>query len=334
MNLRSKKTSNTFYLIYDGDCMLCNSTARAVRVKNAVGQLELINARSNHSLVWEVASKGYDLNEGIIVKYHDRYYYGADAINFLALVSSKNNLFNKLNAKIFKHQRLAHFFYPTFKLLRNILLYIRGVDPISMPQSHFTLLEKIFAAHLKDIPLVLQKRYASAAFINKKLIMTGNLNIYVSPFFKFISPLLNVFGILTPCAGKNIPTTVKMISKFDSSLITMHRTFYYPHRKPTVFVSHLEYVKKNVVLEHIRFGISARLYYVFNNDVITMKYGGYVIKIGQLFIRLPLAFIFGKFRASEVALNENEFYMKLVIEHFILRKLFQYDGKFKINDNA
>ena len=62
------------YLIYDGDGILCSNTAKAMQIKQSVGQLEIINARMSHPLVTEALNKGYDLNEGILVKYNNTYY--------------------------------------------------------------------------------------------------------------------------------------------------------------------------------------------------------------------------------------------------------------------
>ncbi len=44
---------NTLYLIYDGDCILCRNSAQAVKIKKSIGNLEIINARSDHPLVIE-----------------------------------------------------------------------------------------------------------------------------------------------------------------------------------------------------------------------------------------------------------------------------------------
>jgi len=74
-----KNINNIIYLIYDGDCILCSNSAKALKIKKSVGELQTINARTNHQLVNEAIDKGYDLNEGIIVKYNNKFYHGAEA---------------------------------------------------------------------------------------------------------------------------------------------------------------------------------------------------------------------------------------------------------------
>lgn len=118
------------YLIYDGDCLLCRNSARVVKIRESIGSLLLINAREQHPMVQEAKQEGYDLNEGILIKYRQQYYFGADAIHFLALVGSPNDLFNKINAHIFKFKWIAYCLYPFMKCIRNFLLFIQKTPPI------------------------------------------------------------------------------------------------------------------------------------------------------------------------------------------------------------
>ena len=326
MNERHQKK---LYLIYDGDCILCRNTALAVRIKNALGNLETINARSNHPLVTEVLTQGYDLNEGIVVKYNDQLYHGADAMNFLALISSKSNFFNKLNAVIFKRKKLAHVVYPIFKTFRNLLLKLRGFEPIRPPKQK-PLIEKIFTESHESISKILKQRYSNKAFDAHTLKMEGHLNISLSPMFHFLSPLFRLTGALVPFPGKNIRTTVEMISTHNSRIIIMKRTLYYPNKKPFTFISRVEHVNNNTLVERMRFGLSARLYYFYEKNSIFLKYGGYILKLGKVSIRLPLGFLFGRFSGEEKALDDNHFEMTFLLHHFLMGKLFQYSGIFKI----
>lgn len=127
---KAKKTDNNLYLIYDNECLLCRQTAKAIRLKKAVGQLVTINARTEHPLVAEVINKGYNLDEGIVIKYFDQFYYCTDAINLLALLSTPVNMFNRINAFLFRHQRIAKALYPILKLIRKFLLLVRRTPKI------------------------------------------------------------------------------------------------------------------------------------------------------------------------------------------------------------
>lgn len=122
---------STLFLIYDGECILCRNSAQAIKIKKSIGHLELINARSDHPLTIEAKNKGYDLNEGILVKYHEQFYYGPDAMHFLALIGSPSNIFNKISIYMFKHKMLCHLLYPVFKAVRTAILTMREIPPIS-----------------------------------------------------------------------------------------------------------------------------------------------------------------------------------------------------------
>lgn len=121
---------NTLYLIYDDECPLCRSTAHAFNIKNAVGNLALINAREPHPLVSAAYARGFDPDAGIIVIYHDQYYFGADAAHFLAMLNSSHSLLNKMIASIFRVKLFTRLLYPLLQIIRRILLKIKGVDAI------------------------------------------------------------------------------------------------------------------------------------------------------------------------------------------------------------
>lgn len=130
-----KASDNCIYLIYDGKCLLCSHSAKALKLKAAVGELVTIDARSEHPLVTEVLNQGYDLNEGIIVKYNDVLYHGTDAVHLLALLSSPVGVFNRINAYLFKYKLTTKLFYPVFKFIRNLLLFVRGIPKINRDNS-------------------------------------------------------------------------------------------------------------------------------------------------------------------------------------------------------
>lgn len=157
--------SNTLYLIYDGECPLCRNSAQAIKIKESVGHLEIINARSSHPLVAEAIEKGFDLNEGIVVKHNDHYYSGADGIHFLALISSSSDLFNKINHAIFKYKWLSFIFYPLFRGVRNIILYINKTPLIDRPMQK-PLIQQIFGDQAFYMPDILQQRYSNQPFSN------------------------------------------------------------------------------------------------------------------------------------------------------------------------
>jgi predicted DCC family thiol-disulfide oxidoreductase YuxK len=120
-------------LIYDGACIFCDAYVRLLALREAVGPVELIDARSGDPRLRAYESAGYDLNEGMLFEYNGTVYFGADAVNILATLSTPVSTFNRINGALLSKQLVARFFYPMFKFCRTITLKLRRVPKISGP---------------------------------------------------------------------------------------------------------------------------------------------------------------------------------------------------------
>ena len=80
-------------------------------------------------------SAGYDLNEGMLFEYNGTVYFGADAINALATLSTPVSTFNRINGVLLSKRPVARVFYPIFKFCRTITLKLRRVPKISGPNT-------------------------------------------------------------------------------------------------------------------------------------------------------------------------------------------------------
>lgn len=109
-------------LIYDKDCPACNAYSQMVRIRQSVGQLQLINAREDSNVMRELTAQGLDIDQGMVLKMADNCYYGSDAIYMLSLLSSRSGVFNRLNYHLFKSRRVAKWLYPLLRACRNLLL--------------------------------------------------------------------------------------------------------------------------------------------------------------------------------------------------------------------
>ena len=122
-------------LIYDGACIFCDAYVRLLALREAVGPVELIDARSGDPRLRAYESAGYDLNEGMLFEYNGTVYFGADAVNILATLSTPVSTFNRINGALLSKQLVARFFYPMFKFCRTITLKLRRVPKISGPNT-------------------------------------------------------------------------------------------------------------------------------------------------------------------------------------------------------
>src|ERR1700724_2172745 len=104
-------------LIYDGACIFCDAYVRLLALREAVGPVELIDARSGDPRLRAYESAGYDLNEGMLFEYNGTVYFGADAVNILATLSTPVSTFNRINGALLSKRPVARCLLSYIKIL-------------------------------------------------------------------------------------------------------------------------------------------------------------------------------------------------------------------------
>jgi predicted DCC family thiol-disulfide oxidoreductase YuxK len=118
-------------IIFDGDCIFCQNYVKLLRLRETVGAVRLIDARSGDPLVREYQRRGYDLNKGMLFIWRGQVHHGSDAVHVLGGLSSPSTAFNRLNRAAFSSRRLSRWLYPLLKLGRRATLVARGKGLIS-----------------------------------------------------------------------------------------------------------------------------------------------------------------------------------------------------------
>ncbi len=118
-------------LVYDRECPACNNYCQMVRIRESVGELQLIDAREASPVMDEITAAGLDIDEGMVLKMNDQLYYGPDAIHALSLISSRSGIFNRLVYWVFKSKRVSHVLYPILKAGRAVLLKLMRKSKIN-----------------------------------------------------------------------------------------------------------------------------------------------------------------------------------------------------------
>ena len=114
------------YLAYDGACPFCARFVRYVRLRDSIGPLAMIDSRKGGPEVDEVCRLGFDLNQGMALKLHGRFYHGAACVHVLALLSTRSGLFNRTVSIMFRSPRMARLLYPVLRVGRNLTLFLLG----------------------------------------------------------------------------------------------------------------------------------------------------------------------------------------------------------------
>ena len=91
-------------------------------IRESGGHFRLVNARDNPEVMKEITARGFDIDQGMILKMNDQFYYGADAIHELALIGSPSTVFNRINIWMFRSRRRSELLYPVLRACRNFLL--------------------------------------------------------------------------------------------------------------------------------------------------------------------------------------------------------------------
>jgi len=118
-------------LVYDKECPACDAYCQIVKIRETVGDLQLIDAREKSEVLDEITELGLDIDQGMVLKMGDQLYYGSDAIHALALISSHSGLLNRINYWIFKSKSVSSWLYPILRLFRNLLLKMLGKTKIN-----------------------------------------------------------------------------------------------------------------------------------------------------------------------------------------------------------
>lgn len=118
-------------LVYDHQCPVCDAYCRRVRVPASQGHLQLVDARSPTEIRDEITCRGWDIDQGMVLRTQDGLYYGAEAIHQLALIGSRSGFFNLLNYLAFRWLWASEIMYPVLRALRNLLLKILGRTKIN-----------------------------------------------------------------------------------------------------------------------------------------------------------------------------------------------------------
>jgi len=119
------------YVVYDGQCPFCSRYVKMLRLRKAVGNVVLLDAREPHPVVNKLKDANIDLDEGMALVRGDEISYGDECIHKLALMSTSHDWFNKMNHLIFQSPTASRLLYPMLRAGRNTTLRILGRKKIS-----------------------------------------------------------------------------------------------------------------------------------------------------------------------------------------------------------
>lgn len=121
------------WFVYDGECPICQMGASLFKVRDNVGTLYTVDARTekDHPVMCEVNDAKLNLDEGMVIKYQGALYQGEDALHLMAKIGAKDMGFNRLNSVLFRSKTLTKLSYPFMRGGRNLALKLKGAGKIN-----------------------------------------------------------------------------------------------------------------------------------------------------------------------------------------------------------
>lgn len=118
------------HVIYDGGCPLCRASVHRLRPRGQETRFVLIDARQDSEQRRLLVSRGFDLNDGIVIDRGDGYCSGAAAVHALALLHGGDGLLDRFAVWCFGSRRRADRAYPVFRACRRLLLFALRRNPL------------------------------------------------------------------------------------------------------------------------------------------------------------------------------------------------------------
>ena len=120
--VKEKSERKAVDLVYDSQCPACDFYCNLVHIRESIGELNLVDARDNPKILQEITAKGWDIDEGMVLRVDNQLYYGSDAIHALSLLGTRSGFFNRLNYWVFKSGKRSQILYPFLRGCRGFLL--------------------------------------------------------------------------------------------------------------------------------------------------------------------------------------------------------------------
>jgi predicted DCC family thiol-disulfide oxidoreductase YuxK len=119
------------FLLYDGDCPACSAYVAMSRLRQLYPGLRVMSARAEPALVAELRGKGYEINEGMVLRLDGVIHFGPDATHMIAVLGRASpSWWRKAALAGTGTAPWARRLYPWLNRTRGLLLRLLGRRPI------------------------------------------------------------------------------------------------------------------------------------------------------------------------------------------------------------
>lgn len=121
----------TNYLLYDGECPACSAYVAIAALRKLHPSFQVLDARHEPLLVAALRSKGYDVDEGIILDLGGKIHFGADAVRMIARFGKGHGIARRATLAALGDAPWSVRLYPRLRQARRLLLDLLGRPPIT-----------------------------------------------------------------------------------------------------------------------------------------------------------------------------------------------------------
>lgn len=121
------KNKKQIRVYYDKECPFCEKYSKYIELKKLC-DIELIDARTNKSLLNNLKEEGFDINDGVILELDSQIFQGFEAVQKIDSLLEKNDLKSKFFSFLINLNIFEKIIYPFFKFLRKIVLLLLRKD--------------------------------------------------------------------------------------------------------------------------------------------------------------------------------------------------------------
>jgi len=119
------------FLLYDGECPVCSAYVAMTQLRRHYPHIKVLDARTEPALVADLRRRGYEINEGMVLRLDGAIHFGPDATHMIAVLGRPSpSWWRKAALAGTGTAPWARRLYPWLNRMRGLLLRLLGRRPI------------------------------------------------------------------------------------------------------------------------------------------------------------------------------------------------------------
>lgn len=192
----------------------------------------------------------------------------------------------------------------------------------------------IFGSQWEELPNVFKRRYGHCSFSDDKIVVRGVLDIECRGVFNVMRPFYRILGSVPAVSERDVDVQVTFTSSQTSEMFHFDRIFDFKQRRPYAFSSRFICLDNLDVMEVMRFGITWRSRFSYENNTVKMYHKGYALHLFGRYVPLPITWLMGAGYGEEIMVDDETFDMLVKITHPLFGEVYSYTGQFKIIEES